>query len=245
MRPILFTYRGKAIRSYTAMLYVGAVAAIVAGNLAAHAAGLDSFRVFVADLVLLIPALLGARLFYRLFHWRRYRQDPRAFRGRTGGGATQYGAFAAAFPVSVPLLAALQLPLGAFWDIATFSILVGLFFVRIGCYLNGCCAGRASPSRFTLVLPNSTGVWERRIPAQLLEAAWSAALLLLAIAFWRFMPFPGALFLLTTAAYACGRLLLLFVREPHPGATGFTIQRSISVTLILFSLAVVTAYWPK
>ena len=244
MRPILFTIRGHAIRSYSVMLYVGAVAAVFAGNLAAHRAGLDTFRGFVADLLLLIPALLGARFFYALFHWRLYRQERRSLWSRAAG-ATQYGAFAAAFPVSVALLALLHLPFGAFWDIAAFSILVGMFFVRVGCFLNGCCAGRTSHSWVSLFLPNSAGVWARRIPAQCLEAAWSAALLLLAVKVWSAMPFQGALFLTATAAYAAGRLLLFFVREPHSSATSFVLQRGISLALVFSSLAVLAAFWPK
>jgi phosphatidylglycerol:prolipoprotein diacylglycerol transferase len=244
MRPILFTIRDHSIRSYSVMLYVGAVAAVFAGNPAAHFAGLDPFRVFVADLLLLIPALLGAKLFYALLHWRLYRQEQRTFWSRTSG-ANQYGAFAAAFPVSVPMLALLHLPFGAFWDIATFSILAGMFFVRVGCFLNGCCAGRVSQSWFTLFLPNAAGVWERRVPVQCLEAAWSAAMLLLALKFWPAMPFPGALFLISTAAYAGGRLMLFFVREPHPDATSFTLQSGISLALVFSSLAVLAAFWPK
>ncbi len=123
------------------MLYFGLVAGVVAGNAAAHAARIDAFRAFVATLVLIVPALIGARLFYATTHWRLYRQSPRRIWNRRDGGATMYGGLPIALLLSVPLLAALRLPFGAFWDVAAFTILVGMIFVRIGCLMNGCCAG--------------------------------------------------------------------------------------------------------
>ncbi len=41
MRPILFQWRGLTVWSYPAMLYIGLVAGVVAGNVAAHAAGIE------------------------------------------------------------------------------------------------------------------------------------------------------------------------------------------------------------
>lgn len=227
------------------MLYVGLVAGAVAGNAAAHAAGIDAFRTFVATLVLIVPTLIFARLLHVATHWRFYRQNPRRIWNRRDGGAAQYGGLAAALPLSVPLLAALQLPLGAFWDVGMLTILVGMIFARIGCLMNGCCAGRPSKTWVSVYLPNHLGVWARRIPTQCLEAAWAAVLLVSAISVWRWLPFPGALFLLATAGYAAGRLALESMRELHPGASRFTIHHAISVLMIMVSLATLTACWPK
>ncbi len=227
------------------MLYLGLVAGVVAGNAAAHAAGIDAFRAFVATIILIVPALIGARLFYVASHWQLYRKSLRRIWNRSEGGAAQYGGLAAVLLLSVPLLHTLNLPFGAFWDVATFTILVGMIFGRIGCLLNGCCAGRPSRSWLSAYLPNHLGVWDRRIPTQCLEAGWAAVLLVSANTVWRWLPFPGALFLVVTAGYACGRLVLESTREPLSGASRFTIHHGISVALIVLSLAALTARWPK
>jgi phosphatidylglycerol:prolipoprotein diacylglycerol transferase len=245
MRRILFQWRGFTVWSYPAMLYVGLVAGVVAGNAAAHAAGIDAFRVFVATLVLIVPALIFARLLHVAAHWRLYRHNPRRIWNRREGGFAQYGGLAAALPLSLPLLAALNLPLGAFWDVGMLTILVGMIFARIGCLMNGCCAGRPSQTWVSVYLPNHLGEWERRIPTQCLEAAWAAVLLVSAITIWRWLPFPGALFLLVTAGYAAGRLALESMRALPPGASRFTIHHAISGLLIVLSLAALTARWPK
>ncbi len=226
------------------MLYVGLVAGVVAGNVAAHAAGIDAFRAFVATLLLIVPALIGAKLFYVASHWRLYRQSPRRIWNRRQGGAAQFGGFALVLPLSVPLLSTLRLAFGAFWDVAVFTILGAMIFGRVGCLLNGCCAGRPSKS-WGVYLPNSVGVWDRRIPTQCLEAGWAAVLLVFAMAVWRWLPFPGALFALVTAGYGCGRVVLETTRELLPGASRFTIHHAISVLMIVLSVAALTAGWPK
>ncbi len=245
MRPMLFQWRGLKVWSYPAMLYIGLVAGVVAGNAAAHAAGVDAFRAYVATLVLIVPALIGARLFYVASHWQLYRQSLRRIWNRSDGGYAMYGGLPVALLLSVPLLGALRLPFGAFWDVAMFTILVGMIFARIGCLMNGCCAGLPSKTWVSVYLPNRMGVWDRRIPTQCLEAGWAAVLLVSAITLWRWLPFPGALFLVVTAGYASGRLVLESTREPLPGASRFTIHHGISVALIVVSLAALTARWPK
>jgi phosphatidylglycerol:prolipoprotein diacylglycerol transferase len=245
MRPVLFQWRGLTIHSYPALLYLGLNAGVVAANVGAHAAGIDALRAFVATIVLIVPGLIGARLFYVASHWNRYRQNPRRIWNYTEGGAAQYGALAVVLPASVPLLSALQLSFGAFWDAAMFAILVTMIFGRIGCLLNGCCAGRPSRAWLSLYLPNARGVWERRIPTQCLEAGWAIVLLVSAVLVWRWLPFPGALFSLVTAGYAAGRLALESTREPEFGAASFTINHGISAAMIVFSLAALTARWPK
>ena len=245
MRRILFQWRGLTVWSYPAMLYVGLVAGVVAGNAAAHAGGIDAFRAFVATMVLIPAALVGARLSYVANHWQFYRKNRRRIWDRSDGGYIMYGGLPAALLLSVPLLAALQLPFGAFWDVGICTILVGMIFARIGCLLNGCCAGRPSRAWGSVYLPNHMGVWERRIPTQCLEAGWAAVLLVSAINVWRWLPFPGALFLLVTASYASGRLLLEPMYERQPGAGRFTIYHAISVVFIVVSLATLTAHWPR
>ena len=226
------------------MLYIGLVVGVVAGNIAANSAGLDSFRVYEATILLLVPTLIGARLLHVASHWSIYRHDHQRIWNRSEGGQAQYGGLLIALPLSIPLLAALQLPFGAFWDIGGITILVGMIFTRIGCLLNGCCAGRPSES-WGVYLPNVRGVWEKRLPTQCLEAAWALVLLICAVWVWHALPFPGALFLFIVAGYACGRLFTESMREQRPGIHGFTLHHALSLGMIMVSVAVLAVRWPK
>jgi phosphatidylglycerol---prolipoprotein diacylglyceryl transferase len=242
MRPVLFQWRGVKVWSYPAMLYVGLLLGVVTGNVVAHEAGLNAFRVYVATLILIVPSLGGARLLYVAAEWRLYRQNFGRIWDRNDGGYIMYGGLPCALLASVPLLWALDLNLPAFWDVAIFTILVGMFFTRIGCLLNGCCAGRPC-TWFGLYLPNRNRIWEKRLPTQLFEALWAALLLICALLLRRSAPFPGALFLFVSLGYAAGRLLMQFGRERPRNAPAPSIAHVVSLIIILVSVSTLTIYW--
>lgn len=238
MRPILLRWRGSTIHSYPAMLYLGLVFGLAGGNIAAKAAGLNSARVFLGMLLLLIPALAGSRLLFVARNWEIYRGQRQRIWRRGEGGADQYGGLLLAAALSVPLLDALDLPFWRFWDVATFTVLIGAIFTRIGCLLNGCCAGRPSEGPLGLYLPNHRGVWRRRIPTQLMEAALALLLLAGSVTAWGRLPFPGGLFLGVLAVYGGARIVLEVAREEQERLWGgVTVQQAISAGILLLSLA--------
>jgi phosphatidylglycerol:prolipoprotein diacylglycerol transferase len=213
MRPILFQWRRLTIYSYAAMLYAGIVTGVYAQVFLARAAGLEAVRVLAATLILLVPALAGARLLYVAVHWRQFRAAPDRVLRAGEGGAAMYGGLLLAVPASIPLLRVLDVPFGTFWDLASFTMLIGMIFARVGCQLRGCCAGRPSTSRWAMVLPNARGVWERRLPTQIFEASWALAILVVAWSVWRLYVFPGAVFLVTLGGYGAGRVALDSLRD--------------------------------
>jgi phosphatidylglycerol---prolipoprotein diacylglyceryl transferase len=243
MRRVLFRWRGLTIWSYPAMLYVGLVLGVVASDIAAHAARLDPLHVYIATIVLIAPALIGARLLFVVSEWQYYRRNPRRIWDRTQGGFMMYGAVPIMLLCSVPLLRALHIGFGAFWDVSIFTILVGMIFTRVGCLLNGCCAGRPTSGWFGIRLPNTRGVWKRRIPTQVLEAGCAAVLLVVATVIWRRTPFPGALFLLITLSYASVRLGLELAREHPNRGRQFRIAYAISILFVATSISLLAVHW--
>jgi phosphatidylglycerol---prolipoprotein diacylglyceryl transferase len=231
MRPVLFRWRGRAVPSYPAMLYLGVVFGLVAGDAAANASLLNGARVYTASLLLLPVALVGARLASVVGNWDPYRADRGRIWRRSDGGQAMYGGLVAV-PVSLPLLAVLGVPFWAFWDVATFTMLTGMVFARLGCLLNGCCAGRPTEGRFGLVFPNHEGVRTRRVPTQLLEAGLGAILLAPAAVLLASKAPPGSVFTETLAAYALARLFLQPLREHQGRVAGMPALRAASTALL-------------
>jgi phosphatidylglycerol---prolipoprotein diacylglyceryl transferase len=245
MRRIFFRWRGRTVWSYPAMLYIGLLFGVFASQLAAKDAGLDSLRVYAATMILIVPALIGARLLYVAAKWDTYRCQPRRIWDRREGGFMMFGAVPVMLLCSVPLLPRLRLTFGSFWDVSVFTILVGMIFTRLGCLLNGCCSGRASKSWIGVYLPNHMGVWKKRIPSQMLEAACAAGLLALAVAIRRQLPFPGALFLVMVLGYSAVRFGMEFLRQRDPNDALLSVGHRAAAIAFLASIAILSAGWPR
>ena len=236
MRRILFNWRGINIYSYPAMLYVGLLAGVFAGAWFAQRSGMSADRFAIAITLLLIPALAGSRLYFVLTRWDLYRRDPARIWRRTEGGMAMYGGFILAVPLSIPLLRLLGLPFASFWDAAALTILLGMAFTRIGCFLNGCCGGRPSDAWYALSLPDHHGIWQRRIPTQLMEMAFALLLFGAALALRNVAPFPGAIFCLVLAGYGAGRWVLESLREDETAGLDKTTMQATSILLVIAAL---------
>jgi phosphatidylglycerol---prolipoprotein diacylglyceryl transferase len=243
MRRILFRIAGVPVYSYAAMLYVGIVCGMGVQQWAAVRDGLDPMRVLIATIALLVPALVGARLLHVAMRWKLYRSDPRRIRNGFEGGAAMYGGLLLAVPLSVPVLATLALPFGAFWDGASLTMLVGMCWARVGCLLNGCCSGRVTDGWLGLSLPDHRGRWARRMPTQILEGIWGAIVLGGAIVLHDRLPFAGATFLYTVAAYSAGRIALERTRYHQDIAFGVALNGALSTMFIAVSLAAFAIVW--
>jgi phosphatidylglycerol:prolipoprotein diacylglycerol transferase len=243
MRPILVSWRGLRIHSYPALLYAGMALGIVAADYAANVSHLDSARTVLALVLLTIPGLVGGRLLFVVTHWDSYRADRSRVWRRSEGGAALQGGLLLVLAASVPLLAALGLPFGPFWDVATFGILIQLVFARFGCLLNGCCSGRPTESWCGLCLPDHRGIVQRRIPSQLLEAGWAILVLVAAVALWGRRPFGGAVFLSALAAYAIGRIGFERLRDSRSRIRGLDVQQLLAVLFAVLAFVGAIVGW--
>ena len=245
MHPLILEWRGIKIFSYPMMLYLGLVFGIVAGNFAANINHLDTYRIFVATLILTIPMLIGARVLYVMLNWNIYRKARQRIWARSEGGTILYGGLIFLLLGSVPTLYVLHIRPGEFWDIATITILVAMIFTKVGCLLNGCCAGRVAKGFPAVYLPNHAGNWQMRLPSQILEAGWATLLLMGAIFTWNRLPFSGALFLMALAGYGLGRFLLEYTREEQKYLFGrLTLNHILSFAMICLSLTILIFNWP-
>ena len=213
MRKVLVSWRGWNLYSYPTMLYVGMVCGIFVAAWVAARSGLDPNRFVLAAMLLSPLTLIGARLFFVASHWAFYRNNRARIWRRSEGGMAMYGGLLVVVPVSIPLLHVMDLSFAKFWDATTFAMLVGMIFTRFGCLLNGCCSGCLSTSWLALNLPDYRGVRQRRMPTQLLEAAWAAVLLSAAFVLRGHEPFDGAIFCSALLAYGIGRCFLQKLRD--------------------------------
>jgi phosphatidylglycerol:prolipoprotein diacylglycerol transferase len=239
VRPTLLTVRGVAVPSYPAMLCLGIVLGVVVQNAAANDAGIAADRVWIATLVMLPLALVGARLLHVAGHWHLYRHDLPRVVDRSSGGMVMYGGLIVMLPASLVVLARLDLPYWRFWDATILLILPAMVCTRLGCHLNGCCAGRETDGRFGVAMRGDDGTSARRIPTQLLEAGLAGALLVAAVALRPTLDRPGQLFLLVAAGYGIGRTLLQPLRGARTRVDGLLLLSAAIAVLAVVALVLV------
>lgn len=216
-------WQRRAGRRYVALLTLGLWIAVAAGDLAARAAGLPPWRVFVAEMLLLPLGLAGTRAWHAALTLRA---------GAPRRGAVLVGGFAAMLLASVPLLPLLGLPFARFWDVAAIAVFAGMPVARLACLARGCCCGRPGDAPFALPLPDAAGRVRRRPPTQLFESAGALLLLAALLALAPHAPFDGALFLAGAGGYAALRLLLAPLRAAS-GVPGLERAQTVAYAAVL------------
>lgn len=195
---------------WPALVGTGAVFAIV---LQALLLARDDVNVAAAVGISILGCLLGflgAKTWYLVLK----RQHPRTI---VKSGACIQGFLLVALGVLAIGGAVVGIGVGTLLDATTPGLFLGMAIGRPGCFLTGCCAGRATASRWGVWSSDRT-VAVRRVPVQLWEAA--AALVIgavtLTLTLTTDVAIAGALFVGAVAAYTAVRQLLFpFRTDPH------------------------------
>jgi phosphatidylglycerol:prolipoprotein diacylglycerol transferase len=163
MHPELFRIGPFAVHSYGVMLAISFIVGIYVAVKKAEKRGIKGEEIVNLGFIIILASIVGARLFYVLFHLNEFRGRwiyafwPVQEDGTIGlGGLILLGGFIFAFLSAVVYLWYKKLN---FWKIADSiapAIALGVFFTRIGCFLNGCCFGTACSEPWSVVFPSNS-----------------------------------------------------------------------------------------
>jgi len=147
MYPELFKIGPIAIRSYGVMLAVSFILGILYVYRQSRKDNRDFTDLLTLAYVMIIAGVLGARLFYVLFHLEEFSghwlDTINPFQSDRIGiaGLNLYGGVVLAVICSYVFLRIKKISVLATFDLFAPTIGLGLLFTRIGCFLNGCCFG--------------------------------------------------------------------------------------------------------
>ncbi len=223
MRPILFHLFGLPIYAYGATLAVAFLVGAKLGSRRARQRGIDDEHVYGIAMWCFFASLIGARALHVLIEDRTLLGRPTEWFKFWDGGLVFYGGFIGAIIASI---AYVRLKKISFWQIADViapSIALGHGFVRVGCFLNGCCHGK--PVSWGVVFPTVDKL--PRHPTQLYEAVAGVVIFgLLLLYEKRVQKRPGELIMLYIAIYGITRFLIEIIRDDERG--GFFLKLAIS-----------------
>jgi len=144
------------VRAYGMFCILAALSALVLAPPMLRRAGLKMGKGLAFTLVLLAVFVIGARLLNVLVNPSAYKSPAEVFRPRFAGFSL-YGGVLAAVSALLLLPAAFRYDRWAAADALTLPAGAAFCLARIGCFLNGCCAGKATQSALGIAFPRSEG----------------------------------------------------------------------------------------
>ncbi|OYV64082.1 MAG: hypothetical protein B7X07_07285 [Actinobacteria bacterium 21-64-8] len=128
------------------MLLLGLVSGVGLAMYRARRMGLNPDAIQALAFWLVVGGIVGARGFYVIEYWRDFQKgDPfetlKAIVDFTKGGLVVFGSALGAGLALVLFVRKYRLPGLALADLIAPSLMLGLAFGRVGCFLNGCCFG--------------------------------------------------------------------------------------------------------
>ena len=250
MLPTLVTldwFRGMvAIPAYGTMLLA---AALVGGWLAVSGAGASlaqgpksvhrpRLRALAVVAGCILAGAAGARALDVALDAGWYAEDPGRMLAVEPRGFALAGGLAAAAAAGVAGARWLGVGVGLLADHAVEALAAALVLLRIGCFLNGCCAGEPTDLPWGVTFPYGSSAWGAQVlsghggllalsghvdpvhPTQLYEAAAAILCCTLAIAVRRHTAGPAGSGALTFAsAFLAIRVAVEALRPGQPGAT--------------------------
>jgi phosphatidylglycerol:prolipoprotein diacylglycerol transferase len=130
------------IKSYGLMMVIGFLACVWLITRLSRDFTPNPQYITNAALYSLVGGVIGARLFFVVHYFDKFRSNPIEIFAIWQGGLELAGGVIAAIIVILFYLLYHKLPIRRYLDVLAIGLMLILVFGRIGCFLNGCCYGK-------------------------------------------------------------------------------------------------------
>lgn len=200
--------RGPGVRplAWPALVVLGVLLAVLVQAVLVRSAGLDVAASALSAVAAAAVGYVVAKAAYMVVH-----RVPLS--GFPAAGTLIQGFLVGAFTALVGFAWLADLPVPRLLDLTTPGVFAAMALARPGCWLGGCCAGRATASRWGL-WSSDRRIAVRRVPVQLLESGLAVAVSLTGLTLLLMSdPRPaGVVLALSAALYTLGRQALFPLR---------------------------------
>ncbi|MBR7131590.1 MAG: prolipoprotein diacylglyceryl transferase [Lentisphaeria bacterium] len=175
MCPVALEIGSLCIRWYGVMAAIGFLTASFLLEKNRNFANLSKDQCGTMLIIALVAGIVGARIFYVVQFFHFYRDDLIRIFFIHEGGLVFYGGFLLAMLLVILYTRKNNLDTMRVLDVFSPAMAAAHAAGRIGCFLNGCCFGRATKSFWGVTAPENTLLYELTggqpvHPVQLLEA---------------------------------------------------------------------------
>ena len=248
LNPIALDLGLLQIRWYSLMYILGFIIAYYSIQWLAKEKQIKIHKDDVADLLfhLAIGMILGARLFYVLFYnLAFYLQNFLEIPAIWHGGLSFHGGFLGATLGIYYYCKKKNYDFWRFVDLAVIPGSIGLFFGRIGNFINGELWGRITDASWCVNFPDAEGC---RHPSQLYEAGKNLVIFIILFNIRKMKEIKeGMLFAIFIILYSTFRFIIEFFREPDEqlGFVLFSLSMGQLLSLAMLIIGCIIFYKRK
>ena len=238
------------IAIYGVVIAIGMLLGLTLSSKVAARTGQDPDVIWDLGPALLFFSVLGARIYYVIFMWDMYKDDPVQIFNLRGGGLAIYGGIIAGFITIYVYCKVKKQKFPLVLDTVMYGLLVGQILGRWGNFFNREVFGEYTNNLLAMRIPVSM-VRERDIsasiaahmtegtnyiqvhPTFLYEGMWNLALLIFLLLYLKHKKFDGEIALLYFAGYGIGRAIIESIRTDQLFITGTTIPVSMALGIAM------------
>lgn len=250
--PIIFELGPLTIRWYGLLIAIAVLLGVTLSQYLAQKRKIDPELIGDFAIWMVIAAIPSARLYYVLFEWQQYAQNPQDIIAIWKGGIAIHGAILGG---TIAALIFARLNRISFWqitDLVAPSLILGQAIGRWGNFFNSEAFGAPTDLPWKLYIPPANrppGLiqYEYFHPTFLYESLWNIMvfILLMALFFWG-LRHPGrlkvgTLFLTYAIAYSSGRIWIEGLRTDSLMLGPLQVAQLVSLAEIIFGI--VGLFW--
>ena len=244
------------IAIYGVVIAIGMLLGLTLSSKVAARTGQDPDVIWDLGPALLFFSVLGARIYYVIFMWDMYKDDPLQIFNLRGGGLAIYGGIIAGFITIYVYCKVKKQKFPLVLDTVMYGLLVGQILGRWGNFFNREVFGEYTNNLLAMLIPVSM-VRERDIsasiaahmtegtnyiqvhPTFLYEGMWNLMLLIFLLLYLKHKKFDGEIALLYFAGYGIGRAIIESIRTDQLYITGTTVpvSKALGIAMAVVSIA--------
>lgn len=211
MKPVLFELLGFEVHAYGLLLAISFAVSIIGTNIATKQHRAEFPVILDLGLWILLGSVLGARIVFVFTELAYFNKYPVEIIKLSSDGLSFHGGLLGGFFAGFWFCRFNQVNPWKLADIVSPFIAIGYSITRIGCFLEGCCYGKASSLPWALRCSVNDSLL--RHPTQLYSLAGSLIIFLVLWLLRNHKQFPGFLFLLYIGLYSIVRFIVEIYRE--------------------------------
>ena len=240
--PVAFTVLGKDIYWYGIIIAGGFLLAVLYMLYRAKTFGITHDDVL--DLVLwAVPVgVICARLYYCVFYWDLYRDNPVSMLYIWEGGLAIYGGIIGGAITVLVLSRVKKIPPLVMLDSAAMGVIIGQICGRWGNFMNREAHGSVTDSFFKMGLVDAAGKVTYYHPTFLYESVWNLAGFVALHFYCKKRKFDGEVFLLYVAWYGLGRAWIEALRTDslYLFSTGIRVSQLVAAVSFVAAAGIIS-----